>query len=81
MRILAVGRLVPDKDLDVLIDAFADAGFAEGEAELEIRGSGPLEAELRAQAERLGVPVRFPGPVGAGRARRASTPPPTCSRW
>jgi glycosyltransferase involved in cell wall biosynthesis len=63
VRILAVGRLVPDKGLDVLIDAFAQAGFAEGDAELEIRGGGPLEAELRAQAERLGVPVRFPGPV------------------
>jgi glycosyltransferase involved in cell wall biosynthesis len=61
VRILAVGRLVPDKDLDVLIDAFAQAGFDEGEAELEIRGSGPLEAELRARAQRLGVPARFPG--------------------
>jgi GalNAc-alpha-(1->4)-GalNAc-alpha-(1->3)-diNAcBac-PP-undecaprenol alpha-1,4-N-acetyl-D-galactosaminyltransferase len=66
VRILAVGRLVPDKDLDVLIDAFAEAGFADGEAELEIRGSGPLEATLRAQAERLGVPVRFPGPAAPG---------------
>jgi GalNAc-alpha-(1->4)-GalNAc-alpha-(1->3)-diNAcBac-PP-undecaprenol alpha-1,4-N-acetyl-D-galactosaminyltransferase len=70
VRILAVGRLVPDKDLDVLIDAFARAGFAEGEAELEIRGSGPLEAELRAQAQRLGVPVLFPGPVAPGELGR-----------
>jgi glycosyltransferase involved in cell wall biosynthesis len=67
VRVLAVGRLVADKDLDVLIDAFAEAGFGEGEAELEIRGSGPLEAELREQAERLGVPARFPGPVAPGR--------------
>jgi glycosyltransferase involved in cell wall biosynthesis len=66
VRILAVGRLVPDKDLDVLIDAFAQAGFAEGEAELEIRGGGPLESELRAQAQRLGVPAHFPGPVAPG---------------
>lgn len=66
VRILALGRLVPDKDLDVLIDAFAEAGFGEGEAELEIRGAGPLEAELRAQAQRLGLPVRFPGPVAPG---------------
>jgi glycosyltransferase involved in cell wall biosynthesis len=70
VRILAVGRLVPDKDLDVLIDAFAQTGFAEGEAELEIRGSGPLEAELRAQAQRLGVPVLFPGPVAPGELGR-----------
>ena len=66
VRILAVGRLVPDKDLDVLIDAFAQAGFGDGEAELEIRGSGPLETELRAQAKRLGVPVRFPGQIAPG---------------
>jgi len=66
VRILAVGRLVPDKDLDVLIDAFAQAGFAEAEAELEIRGAGPLEPELRAQAQRLGVPARFPGPIAPG---------------
>jgi glycosyltransferase involved in cell wall biosynthesis len=66
VRILAVGRLVPDKDLDVLIDAFAEAGFTDGEAELEIRGGGPLEAKLRAQAERLGVPARFPGPAASG---------------
>ena len=66
VRILALGRLVPDKDLDILIDAFAQAGFADGEAELEIRGAGPLEAELREQAQRLGVPARFPGPVAPG---------------
>ena len=63
LRILAVGRLVPDKNLGSLITAFAEAGFEDGEAELEIRGTGPLEAELRALADRLGVPARFPGSV------------------
>jgi glycosyltransferase involved in cell wall biosynthesis len=63
VRVLAVGRLVADKNLDVLIDAFAEAGFAEGEAELEIRGTGPLEADLRALAWRLGVAVELPGPA------------------
>jgi glycosyltransferase involved in cell wall biosynthesis len=66
VRILSVGRLVADKNLDGLIDAFADAGFAEGEAELEIRGAGPLEDELRALADRLGVPARFGGPAAPG---------------
>jgi len=65
-RILAMGRLVADKNLDVLIDAFAEAGFAEGEALLEIRGTGPLEPELRALAWRLGAPVELPGPVASG---------------
>jgi glycosyltransferase involved in cell wall biosynthesis len=63
VRVLSVGRLVADKNLDGLIAAFAEADFGDGEAELEIRGVGPLEPNLRAQAERLGVPVRFPGPV------------------
>ena len=61
VRILAVGRLVPTKNLDGLIHAFAEAGFEDGEAELEVRGIGPLAGELAALADRLGVPVRFPG--------------------
>jgi len=63
VRILAVGRLVEDKNLDGLIAAFAGAGFEDGEAELELRGTGPSEGDLRALAGRLGVPVRFGGSV------------------
>jgi glycosyltransferase involved in cell wall biosynthesis len=63
VRVLAVGRLVPDKNLERLIAAFAQAGFKPGEAELELRGTGPLDRALRGQAERLDVPVHFPGPV------------------
>src|SRR5215218_2340260 len=37
--VLFVGRLVPDKNLDALITAFGKAGFEEGEAELELRGT------------------------------------------
>jgi len=61
VRILSVGRLVRAKNLDGLISAFAEAGFGEGEAELELRGAGPLAGELRALADRLGVPARMPG--------------------
>jgi glycosyltransferase involved in cell wall biosynthesis len=61
VRVLTVGRLVPDKNLVALLAAFADAGFAAGEAELVVCGSGPLEDELRALAGRLGVPARFGG--------------------
>jgi glycosyltransferase involved in cell wall biosynthesis len=63
VRVLAVGRLVPDKNLALLIEAFAACGFAPGEAELEVWGTGPLEGSLRALAARLGVPVRFGGYV------------------
>jgi glycosyltransferase involved in cell wall biosynthesis len=61
VRVLSIGRLVPDKNLAALVSAFAEAGFAEGEAELVVRGSGPLESELRALADRLDVPARFDG--------------------
>ena len=66
VRVLALGRLVADKNLDALIEAFAAAGFEEGEAQLELRGTGPLVGELRALASRLGVPARFPGPATPG---------------
>jgi glycosyltransferase involved in cell wall biosynthesis len=61
VRVLAVGRLVPDKNLALLIESFAACGFDAGEAELELCGTGPLEGELRALAGRLGVPARFRG--------------------
>jgi glycosyltransferase involved in cell wall biosynthesis len=61
VRVLSVGRLVPDKNLTMLLTAFAEARFAPGEAELVLCGSGPLEAELRGLAKRLGVPVSFAG--------------------
>jgi glycosyltransferase involved in cell wall biosynthesis len=66
VRVLSVGRLVADKNLDGLIAAFAEARFADGEAELELRGTGPLADELSAQAELLGVPARLAGPVAPG---------------
>jgi glycosyltransferase involved in cell wall biosynthesis len=61
VRVLSIGRLVPDKNLATLLTVVAQAGFAAGEAELVVRGSGPLESELRALAQRLGVPARFGG--------------------
>jgi glycosyltransferase involved in cell wall biosynthesis len=63
LRVLSVGRLVPDKNLGRLLEAFAAAGFESGEAELVLRGGGPLESELRSTARRLAVPARIEGPV------------------
>jgi glycosyltransferase involved in cell wall biosynthesis len=61
VRVVTVGRLVADKNLATLLTAFAEAGFAPGEAELVVCGSGPLEGELRGLAERLGLPASFTG--------------------
>jgi glycosyltransferase involved in cell wall biosynthesis len=49
-RLLAVGRLIPIKGLDVLLEAFALARQDVPGLTLEIAGGGPLEAELRAAA-------------------------------
>jgi glycosyltransferase involved in cell wall biosynthesis len=52
-----VGRLVPDKDLATLLEAWAQA-FPPGQAlnaRLRLVGRGPLEERLRAEVERLGL--------------------------
>jgi glycosyltransferase involved in cell wall biosynthesis len=52
-----VGRLVPEKDLATLLDAWAQA-FPAGETvdtRLCLVGGGPLEERLRAQVKRLGL--------------------------
>ena len=61
VRIITAGRLVPDKNFGLLIEAFAEAGLTPARAQLEIAGGGFLEGELKQLAERLGVPVRFHG--------------------
>ena len=63
VRVLSVGRLVPDKNLARLVEAFAAAGFERSEAELVLAGTGPFENDLRSLAEDLGVPVRLTGPL------------------
>jgi glycosyltransferase involved in cell wall biosynthesis len=65
IRLIAVGRLVPEKGFDLLLGAFAsilDRGF---DAELLIAGSGFCEASLKRQAENLGIAnrVQFCGHV------------------
>jgi glycosyltransferase involved in cell wall biosynthesis len=61
VRFLTVARLVPDKNVGGLIEAFARSGLTDEEAELHIAGTGPLEGELRELVARLGVPARFAG--------------------
>jgi glycosyltransferase involved in cell wall biosynthesis len=60
--ILSVGRLSPEKRMDVLLEAAAQLTQ---DAELAIAGVGPCEAALRAAVSRLGLAtrVRFLGQV------------------
>lgn len=59
--VLTVGRLVPDKNLGRLLEAFHRAKLTSAEAGLEVIGAGFLETELKRQAAELGVPVTFRG--------------------
>jgi len=49
------GRLVPEKGIDVLLQAFALAHQQVPQARLLIAGQGPTEAELRQLASNLGI--------------------------
>lgn len=53
--LLAVGRLVPKKGLNFLLDAMPVIVRARPGVRLDIAGFGPEETALRAQVERLGI--------------------------
>lgn len=55
LRVVYVGRLVPEKDLGGLLDAWKKAFPSAGVARLSLIGSGRCEDALRAQAARLGI--------------------------
>jgi glycosyltransferase involved in cell wall biosynthesis len=71
LTVLTVGRLVPDKNLSALIEAFDRAGLEAEDATLEVIGTGFLDAELNEQARRLGVSVRFRGHLPPAELPRA----------
>lgn len=61
--IFAYGRHVPEKGLDVLMEAFALVAAKRADAIMVLAGDGPLRQELERQAERLRISaqVRFTG--------------------
>ena len=65
-RLLAVGRLHPDKGFDLLIQAYARVAEAHPDWDLVILGEGGERARLQAQidAAGLGARVALPGRVG-----------------
>ncbi len=50
-----IGRLVPEKGLATLLDAWAQAFRGRDDVRLRLVGGGPLESSLREQAQRLGI--------------------------
>jgi glycosyltransferase involved in cell wall biosynthesis len=63
LRVLSLARLAPEKRLPALVDGFAELLVAHPTARLTLAGTGPEEAALRAQVERLGLrdAVTMPG--------------------
>ena len=59
--VLAVGRLATQKGFGTLLEAAAYWRDMRPEPVLAVVGEGPLESELKSQAARLRLDVRFPG--------------------
>jgi GalNAc-alpha-(1->4)-GalNAc-alpha-(1->3)-diNAcBac-PP-undecaprenol alpha-1,4-N-acetyl-D-galactosaminyltransferase len=57
-ELLAMGRLVPDKQFDLLINVFAQLAPSHPDWNLRIWGEGPERAALEAQIETLGLQSR-----------------------
>jgi glycosyltransferase involved in cell wall biosynthesis len=58
VRLLSVGRLVPQKGFDRMIDALADARLARASWQWVIVGAGPEERALRERIEQRGLSER-----------------------
>ncbi len=71
-KLLQVCRFVDKKGLDLTLEAFAAVRARYPRARLTLAGDGPKMADLRSQAERLGLgeAVAFPGFVGQGKVKR-----------
>jgi len=65
-RLLAVGRLHPDKGFGVLVDAYARLADEFADWDLIILGEGPERGALQARIDQAGLTerVRMPGRVG-----------------
>ena len=60
-RVLAIGRLHPQKRFDLLVSAAAAWPTGPDRPEFLIAGDGPLAQSLAQQADQLGAPVAFLG--------------------
>jgi glycosyltransferase involved in cell wall biosynthesis len=68
--ILFVGRMVEKKGLAYLIDAMQIVAQRHPEARLRVVGTGPLQQECAALAEKLKAPVEFLGARSSSEVRR-----------
>jgi len=70
--ILFVGRLAPEKELESLIEAFAQIASQRERVRLVLVGDGPLRNALQTLVEKRGLrqQVAFPGPLPASEVLR-----------
>jgi glycosyltransferase involved in cell wall biosynthesis len=61
LRLLTVGRLIPRKGIDALLDAVVAARWSGADIELIVVGTGPEQTRLRRRATELALPVRWRG--------------------
>jgi glycosyltransferase involved in cell wall biosynthesis len=63
--VIAMGRLVPQKGFDLLLEAFARIAERHPTWSVKVLGKGPLQSQLEAQAESFGLKgrVSFAGAV------------------
>jgi glycosyltransferase involved in cell wall biosynthesis len=73
LTVLAMGRMVDNKGFDLLLDAFARVAAEYPGSDLVLAGDGRAQADLRAQADQLGLAakVRFPGRLDRGQVGSA----------
>lgn len=57
--LVALGRLVPEKGFDILLNAFAQVAKRHPEWSLTIMGGGPLRNDLEEQTARLGLSAQI----------------------
>ena len=72
IKIVALGRRVPEKGYDYLLRAFAQLCERQPERfQLQVIGGGPLNSELLVQASDLGIDVSFLGSMAYADAQTA----------
>lgn len=84
LRIGSLSRLAPEKNLGLLLEAFARLHRTHSEATLALAGTGPEEGRLRERAAALGLsggPVTFEGHVEAGEFLRRVDVVAQLSTW
>ena len=71
--VLALGRVVPKKGFDLLLEAYAGLDESSRTADLVIGGTGPALEDLRARADALGLgdSVHFVGRLSRGQVARS----------